>query len=83
MRAGLTLQKSASVANLPPSVEAGKTRPSLMARLRELWAICSRAQAAAEHYETHKHLSDQELAARGLTRAGLTRAAFRKLTRTP
>jgi hypothetical protein len=54
-----------------------------MAKMREIWTICSRAQAAAHHYEVLKPLSDQELAARGLTRADLPRAAFRKLTGTP
>lgn len=82
MRAGLALRKSAGVANPQPTV-TGRSRPSLMAKMREIWAICSRAQAAAHHYEALKPLSDQELAARGLTRADLPRAAFRKLTGTP
>ena len=83
MRAGLALRKSAGVANPKHAVTVARSRPSLMAKMREIWAICSRAQAAAHHYEALKPLSDQELAARGLTRADLPRAAFRKLTGTP
>ena len=43
-------------------------------------AVCRRARAAADHYEELKSLSAQALAARGLTRAELPRAAFKKLS---
>jgi hypothetical protein len=48
--------------------------------MREILSICSRAQAAAHHYEQLKPLSDEDLAAKGIERADLPRAAFRKLT---
>jgi hypothetical protein len=83
MRAGLALRRSAGTASLSYTVVTGRSRPAFVAWLRDIWAVCTRARAAAHHYETHKPLSDQELAARGLTRVGLPRAAFRKLTGSP
>ena len=56
-------------------------RPDLIERAREIWAICSRAAAAAHTYEALKSLSNQELAARGLKRADLPRAGFDKLAK--
>ena len=83
MRAGFAPHRSAGIAGLDRPAASGRSRPSPMARIREVWAICGRAWAAAHHYETMRPLSDQALAARGLTRADLPRAAFRKLTGTP
>jgi hypothetical protein len=83
MRAGLALRKSADDPTVSHADAVGRSRPTLMARLRDIWAVWVRAQAAAHHYETHRPLSEQELAARGLTRGGLPRAAFRKLTGSP
>jgi len=79
MRAGFAVGKAADATNLTPA----RSRPTLMARMRDIWTIFSRAQAAAHYYEAHKPLSEEELAARGLTRADLPRSAFRKLTGTP
>ncbi len=45
----------------------------------EALRICSRAQAAAQHYEELKPLSDAALADKGLKRADLPRAALDKL----
>ena len=59
---------------------AGLRMPTAVIQFREIWTICSRAQAAAHYYEAHKSLSDQALAARGLIRTDLPRAAFRELT---
>jgi hypothetical protein len=47
--------------------------------LADAMAVCTRACAAAHHYEELKSLSDQALRARGLERADLPRAAFEKL----
>ncbi len=54
-------------------------RPSLVDRVMEVLAVCSRACAAAHYYEEHKALSDAALADRGLARADLPRATFDKL----
>jgi hypothetical protein len=55
-------------------------------RALELWGycaeamhVCARACAAARHYEELKPMSDAALAARGLKRTDLPRAAFDKL----
>ena len=48
--------------------------------MREILSICSRAQIAAHHYEQLKPRSDTDLAAKGLTRGDVPRAAFSKLT---
>jgi hypothetical protein len=45
----------------------------------EVLRVCSRAGAAAHHYEDLARLSDAELAARGLKRADLPKAALDKL----
>lgn len=52
-------------------------------RLREVLSICARARDAAQHYEELKPQSDANLAEKGLTRADLPRAAYRKLTGQP
>ena len=79
MRADLALSTSTDVANLRHAVVSRLGVATAVAQLQEIWAICSRAQAAAHHYTTHKCLSDQALAARGLTRADLPGAALAKL----
>jgi hypothetical protein len=76
MTAGIAMQ-----ASVPVGQFAGTDAPGLLARIREMLAICSRATAAAHHYETLKAMSDQELAARGHRRAELPRAAFERLVR--
>ncbi len=80
MRAGFAPHRSAGIAGLDRPAATGR---SLMAKVLEVWAICGRAGTAAHDYETMRPLSGQALAARGLTRADLPRAAFRKLTGTP
>ena len=81
MRAGFAIKQSAGtverVAKDPAATEGG---PSLIERVMEVLAICSRACAAAHDYEEHKAMSDAALAEKGLTRADLPRAAFDKLT---
>jgi len=79
MRAGLALSNSTDVDNLRHAVVGRLGVSTAVAKLQEIWAICSRAQVAAHHYTAHKCLSDQALAARGLTRADLPRAALGKL----
>ena len=49
-------------------------------KVREILSICSRGLIAAHHYERLKAQSDADLAANGLQRGDLPRAAFRKLT---
>ena len=76
MRAVIAMEQS-----VRPLDRASKPgRPSLVDRIAETLAICSRAREAAHAYEELKPLSDQALAARGLKRADLPRAAFDKLT---
>jgi len=82
MRAGFALHQSIDVADLRRAAVNGRDQPTLMAWLRDICTICSRAQIAAHRYEAHKALCDQELAARGLTRADLARAAYRTVTGT-
>jgi hypothetical protein len=48
--------------------------------VREILSICSRGLTAAHHYERLKSQSDTDLAAKGLQRGDVPRAAFRKLT---
>ena len=78
MRAGLAQYTSSDISNPWRAVVAGINKAT--DQLQEIWAICSRAQAAAHLYGAHKPLSGQALAKRGLTRADLPRAAFRALT---
>jgi hypothetical protein len=52
----------------------------LFRSIMEIAGICSRASEAAHHYESLRPLSDAALAAKGLERSGLPRAAFEKLT---
>ena len=73
---------SPSIQAAPVAGAATGERTGLFSLLGEVIAICARAQAAAHVYEELKPLSDQALAARGLTRADLARAAFMKLSET-
>jgi hypothetical protein len=50
--------------------------------VRDILSICSHGLAAAQHYEKLKSQSDADLAATGLHRGDVPRAAFRKLTET-
>jgi hypothetical protein len=61
---------------------SGRARMGLLSLLREVLAIFTRAQVAANYYEELKPQSEAEadLADKGLTRADVPRAAFRKLT---
>lgn len=49
-------------------------------RIRDVLGACSRAAAAAHYYEQLRSLSDEALAARGLTRADIPRATLRKIS---
>jgi hypothetical protein len=49
-------------------------------KVREILSICSRGLIAAHHYERLKSQSDADLAANGLQRGDVPRAAFQKLT---
>ena len=80
MRAGFAIKRSASTVENVAKDPAKAGRPSLIDRVMEVLAICSRACAAAHYYEEHKAMSDAALAERGLKRADLPRAAFDKLT---
>jgi hypothetical protein len=80
MRAGSAIKPSASTLENDAKDPAKAGRPSLIDRVMEMLAICSRACAAAHYYEEHKAMSDAALAERGLKRADLPRAAFDKLT---
>jgi hypothetical protein len=80
MRAGFALKPSASTVESIAKDPAKVGGPSLIDRVMEVVAICSRACAAAHYYEEHKAMSDAALAERGLERADLPRAAFDKLT---
>jgi hypothetical protein len=79
VRAGFAIKQSAGTVG---SI-AKYGRPSLIDRIMEVLAICSRATAAAHYYEEHKAMSDSALAGKGLERADLPRAAFDKLTMAP
>ena len=80
MRAGFAIKRSASTVENVAKDPAKVGGPSLIDRVMEVLAICSRACAAAHCYEEHKAMSDAALADRGLERADLPRAAFDKLT---
>ena len=64
----------------PPFADALPRLRKAAHNMREILSILSRAQIAAHHYEQLKPLSDSDLAAKGLTRSDVPRAAFRKLT---
>jgi hypothetical protein len=59
---------------------ASGARTGLLALVKDVIDTCARAHAAAHYYEELRPMSDQALADRGLTRAGLARAAFMKLS---
>ena len=80
MRAGFAIKQSAGTVENVAKASCQTGRASLIDRVMEVWAICSRACAAAHDYEEHKAMSDAALAEKGLTRADLPRAAFDKLT---
>jgi len=48
--------------------------------VRDILSICSHGIAAAYYYERLKSQSDADLAAKGLQRGDVPRAAFQKLT---
>jgi hypothetical protein len=83
MRAGFAIKQSVSTVENVAKDPAKVGGPSLIDRVMEVLAICSRACAAAHYYEAHKAMSDAALAERGLERADLPRAAFDKLTEAP
>jgi hypothetical protein len=83
MTADLSIDKSAGAANLRSAPVSRRGGPSLFHRILEVLHICSRATAAAHQYEQLKPLSNEALAARGLKRDDLPRAAFDKLTEEP
>jgi hypothetical protein len=56
---------------------------SVLQRLKEVLSICGRARTAAHYYEELRPLSEADLAEKGLSRADVPRAAFRKLTGEP
>ena len=65
------------------SVERGASRHAgtrVLSLLREILAILTRARFAASYYEELKPQSEADLAEKGLTKADLPRATFRKLT---
>jgi hypothetical protein len=66
-----------------PKRPSTSTRTGALRRMQEVLSICARARAAAQHYEELKPQSDANLAQKGLTRADLPRAAYRKLTGQP
>ena len=76
-------EESAMVALLARSRSAATSRTGgtfdLLRSVLEVLRVCSRAQAAAQHYEELKPLSDVALTDKGLKRADLPRAAFDKL----
>jgi hypothetical protein len=80
MRAGFAIKQSASTVENVAKDPAKVGGPSLIDRVMEVLAICSRACAAAHYYEEHKAMSDAALTERALKRADLPRAAFDKLT---
>jgi hypothetical protein len=80
MRAGFAIKRSVSTVESIAKGPAEVGGPSLIDRVMEVVAICSRACAAAHYYEEHRAMSDAALAERGLERADLPRAAFDKLT---
>jgi hypothetical protein len=68
-----------NVSTQPFADAPGRLR-RMLRTVGEMLTICSRAQAAAQHYEDLKPMSNADLAERGLDRADVPRAAFRKLT---
>ena len=74
------LQLKGLSASRPPLAGASEGFLKGLRSLREILSILSRAKAAAHHYEDLKHQSGTDLAAKGLARADLPRAAFHKLT---
>jgi hypothetical protein len=83
MTAQFSIDKSTGAADLGSVPISRRGGPGLMRRILEVLRICSRASEAAHHYEQLKRLSDQALAAKGLKRADLPRAAFDKLAGEP
>jgi hypothetical protein len=65
MRAGFAIKRSASTVENVATNPAKVGGPSLIGRVMEVLAICSRACAAAHYYEEHKAMSDAALAERG------------------
>ena len=59
---------------------SGRAGMGALSLLREVLAIFTRARVAASYYEELKPQSQADLADKGLTKADLPRAAFRKLT---
>ena len=65
----------------PAAAEGSADRKlGLLDWIREILVICRRGRTAAQYYEELRPQSDQSLAAKGLKRSDLPRAAFEKLT---
>ena len=80
MTVEVVIGRAPRLGRLWPGRASGQGAPGLIGRIKEILAIFSRAMDAAHTYEELKPMSDAALAERGLTRADLPRAAFRKLT---
>jgi uncharacterized protein YjiS (DUF1127 family) len=63
-----------------PTFTRKSNATKVLARARDVLSVCVRSQAASHQFEELNRLSDDALAARGLRRADLPRAAFRALT---
>lgn len=63
----------------PAASESANRSFDVLEYAAEVLRVCSRAGAAAQHYEDLARLSDAELAARGLKRADLPKAALDRL----
>lgn len=82
MNASLPTSSPSKLDDLNVSAQhfAGVRLRRMLHAVGEILRICSRAQAAAQHYEELKPMSGADLAERGLDRADVPRAVFRKLT---
>jgi uncharacterized protein YjiS (DUF1127 family) len=80
MPVGVVIGRAPRLGRLAQRSVFGPGVPSLIASIWEVLHICSRATEAAHYYEELRSMSDAALADRGLTRKGLPREVFWKLT---
>jgi hypothetical protein len=80
MTVGVVIGRAPRLGRLWSGRASGQGTPGLIGCIKEVFWIFSRAMDAAHTYEALRPMSDAALAERGLTRADLPRAVFRKLT---
>ena len=80
MTVGVVIGRSPRTDELATASDIASGARGLFRRIKEAMGICARANEAAQLYEALRPLSQEALAAKGLKREDIPRAAFDRLT---